>query len=150
MATLLTATVGVNVQRIYCYCMGKTDVGIFYAEDACQEGNAKAAATCCSSPKTAAKQQTCCGGEASCSHAADSEGCTQRTTQFVHLEAKYVVDKPFAKNFEFPAWVPELPIFHRVVRRMLCEAQHPSQPPPPSPPPPFGRDLCVRQQIFRL
>lgn len=149
-ATLLTATVGVNVQRIYCYCVGKADVGIFHVVDACQVAAAEAAATCCSSVKAVKQEYDCCEGADSCDAIADPQGCTQRTIQFVHLDVKYLVDKPFEKNFDFPAWVAEMPIFHRVVRRMLCQVPREPQPPAPSPPPPYGRALCVRQQIFRL
>ncbi|MBK8194490.1 MAG: hypothetical protein IPK76_15225 [Lewinellaceae bacterium] len=33
MAALLTATMGISVQQIYCYCAGKTSISIFVVQD---------------------------------------------------------------------------------------------------------------------
>lgn len=46
-ATLLTATVGVSVQQIYCYCVGKTSVSLFQAEDACAAEKEAKILECC-------------------------------------------------------------------------------------------------------
>ncbi|MBK6994745.1 MAG: hypothetical protein IPH31_07390 [Lewinellaceae bacterium] len=36
MAALLSASVGVSVQKVYCYCLGKPPSRFFAADDACQ------------------------------------------------------------------------------------------------------------------
>ncbi|MFN0037400.1 MAG: hypothetical protein ACKVUS_20260, partial [Saprospiraceae bacterium] len=36
MAALFSATMGLSVQQVYCYCLGKTTVSFFAADDACQ------------------------------------------------------------------------------------------------------------------
>lgn len=147
---LLTATVGLSVQRIYCYCVGETRVGLFVADDACQmPGHGTADSGCCSAPKHAAPAPACCqkNGEQA-SH--DERGCTQKTTQVFQWKADFLVDKPFEKNFDLPAWSDEQPIFRKFIRPRLCETSLQSRPPPAPPPPLSGRMVCVLHQVFRL
>jgi hypothetical protein len=153
-AALLTATVGLSVQRIYCYCVGEETIGFFVADDACQMSRhrapAAAAAGCCSAKKQAAPAPSCCskGGEQA---ERNERGCTHKTTQIFQWKADFLVDKPFEKNFDLPAWSGDLPFFRKFLRARLCEADVQSSRPPPAPPPPLsGRMVCVRHQIFRL
>ena len=149
MAALLTATVGVSVQRIYCYCVGETTIGFFVADDACQMHHPSAIAGCCAKKQHASPARSCCEKGGNKSDHQDS-GCTQKTTQIFHLKAEFLVDKPFEKNFDLPAWADEQFVFRQFLRQRLCEVPVQSNRPPPTPPPISGRMTCVRHQVFRL
>jgi hypothetical protein len=142
-AALLTATVGVSVQRIYCYCVDKAIVTLFASDDACQMQKQESVADCCVKHSLATRPSCCEKGGLS------SKGCTQKTTEVFQLKPEFLVDKPFEKTFDLPAWVDELPIYRQFLRTRLCEATLPTRP-PPAPPPVSGRMACVRYQIFRL
>ena len=158
-AALLTATVGLSVQRIYCYCVGETTFGLFVATDACQMRQHSADTGCCAKKQHPVSTPACCqkdsnkallrpgfGGQAD--H--EEGGCTKKTTQVFQWKADFLVDKPFEKNFDLPAWSNDLPIFRQFLRPRLCEAAVQNRPPPVPPPPISGRMTCVRHQVFRL
>ncbi len=149
MAALLTATVGVSVQRIYCYCVGETTISLFVADDACSMRQPSAVADCCAKKQRPSPTRPCCekGGEMADQQDGD---CTQKTTQVFQLKAEFLVDKPFEKNFDLPAWADEQFIFRQFLRQRLCEVPVQSNRPPPAPPPVSGRMTCVRHQVFRL
>lgn len=149
MAALLTATVGVSVQRIYCYCVGETTVRLFVADDVCQMHQPSAMAGCCAQKQHPSATRSCC--EKSGDKAAHPDGgCTKKNTQIFQLKAEFLVDKPFEKNFNLPAWADEQFIFRQFLRQRLCEVPVQSNRPPPAPPPVSGRMTCVRHQVFRL
>lgn len=148
-AALLTATVGLSVQRIYCYCVGETTVGLFVADDACQMRRPPAAMGCCAKKQHSGPLPSCCKKSGDTADH-DENNCTQKTTQVFQWKAEFLVDKLFEKNFDLPAWSDEQPIFRQFLRKRLCEASTQSRPPPAPPPPLSGRMTCVRHQVFRL
>ncbi|HNE29982.1 MAG TPA: hypothetical protein PLW66_12480, partial [Saprospiraceae bacterium] len=91
MAALLTATVGVSVHRMYCYCMGSASYSVFVApDDSCTLHKAAARLkSCCSQKEQAAPvcekpAQSCCG--ASEKIAGKDHGCTEKTTKVFQLK----------------------------------------------------------------
>ncbi len=149
MAALLTATVGVSVQRIYCYCVGETTIGLFVAADACQVRQPSAVAGCCAKKQHSVPARSCC--EKGSDKAAQQDGgCTKKTTQVFQLKTEFLVDKPVERNFDLPAWANEQFIFRQFLRQRLCEVPVENNRPPPAPPPLSGRMTCVRHQVFRL
>ena len=88
-ATLLTATVGVSVQSIYCYCTGKTSVALF--TDLENEDNG-----CCT------ETQSCCSPEVAKPH--PDQPCQSGKTKYVQLKIDLSVEKSAdfeLKCFEF-------------------------------------------------
>ncbi len=147
-AALLTATVGVSVQRIYCYCVGKSTIALFAAEDACQMQKQEPVADCCVKHSLASRPSCC--EKSGFSNAEKEKGCTKKTTEVFQLKPEFLVDKPFEKTFDLPAWVEDLPNYRQFLRTRLCETTLQSRPPPSAPPPLSGRMICVRHQVFRL
>lgn len=141
-AALLTATVGVSVQRIYCYCVDQASVALFRADDACQLQKQPVTPGCCTQ-HAATQRSSCCSDK-------EKKGCTQKTTEVFQLKPEFLVDKPFEKTFDLPAWAEEVPFFRQFLRERLCEADVQNRPPPAPPPPLSGRMTCVRHQVFRL
>lgn len=143
MAALLTASVGVSVQQIYCYCMGVTTVSLLSAEDACADPKRPDAPACCQ--KEESEAASCCEQKHDAC-AGEHDGCMEKTTKVFQLKTEFVVDKPFEKTFDCPLWIEKMPVFRRYFRPVVCEANILNQ---PQPPPLSGRDICVRLQTFR-
>lgn len=143
-AALLTATVGVSVQRIYCYCAGATTISLFDSKGACTEDPQKDKSDCCQeSPSLPISP--CCDQTAETCTSGEDAGCMEKSTKVFQLKTEFVVDKPFEKTFDCPLWMEKMPMFRHYFRPALCEAvsfiKHP--------PAPSGRDICVRHQLFR-
>lgn len=142
MASLLTATVGVSVQQMYCYCAGKTTFSFFHeAVDACVAQTDQARDACCK-----IDPPPCCRDEAG---TADAHGCTKESVQYFQLKAEYLVAQPLDKSFDFPVWADEYPAYLRLFRPVMCEACQPHKAVPDGPPPLPGRVICVRHAVFR-
>jgi hypothetical protein len=147
MAALLTATVGISVQQIYCYCKGATTVSLFVAEDACSAEERANDGNCCSEPES--EPVFACCGQKSETCDTDQDGCMEKSTKVFQLKTEFVVDKPkpFEKTFDCPLWLREMPMFRRYFRPVVCEAGFFNNLPPP--PPLSGRDICLRHQLYR-
>lgn len=146
-ATLLTATVGVSVQQIYCYCVGKTSVSLFQAEDACAAEKEAKILECCQKNLETKATKSCCELP---SPSSEKSGCTKKTTKFFQLKTEFTVgDKQFdsLSGVEFLALVPVIEYFYIPPFDLhLAAGFHPfAQPPPPL----SGRMICVRQGVFR-
>jgi hypothetical protein len=147
-AALLIATVGVSVQQIYCYCVGKTTIAFFRADDACRLENTSDTPGCCErqSPPSIGTSASCCQKETGAGWA-ETDGCMEKSTKVFQLKTEFLVDKPSDKTLDCPAWLGEMPIFKRFFRPAICEAAHFNKPPPV--PPLSGRAICVRHHLFR-
>ncbi|MFN0176883.1 MAG: hypothetical protein ACKVU0_19735 [Saprospiraceae bacterium] len=155
MAALLSATVGVSVQKVYCYCLGKTTVSLFAADDACQSENTDRVTQ---SPPVSIPftlESDCCKkntpAKKACCQNADTEkqGCTKKTTQVFQLKAEFEVGSQEFKKFDFlKAWAI-LPHFCALPQVFLdvqkVNLQGFERPPPSS----SGRMICVRHGVFR-
>lgn len=142
MASLLTATVGVSGQQIYCYCVGKTTFSIFTARDACVSHVAKPADDCCDTPVSRSK--TCCD------KAADTHPCTHSTTKVFQLKTEFTVQDKAVEKYCNPLpvfWPQVIPVLASPVISCASSPEIPSYAHPP--PAPFGRMLCVRHGVFR-
>ncbi len=143
-AALLTATVGISVQQIYCYCKGATTVSLFEAEDACATERTDDY-DCCPQPKSL-PTYACCEQNADGCSIESHDGCMEKSTKVFQLKTEFVVDKPFEKTFDCPLWLREMPMFRRYFRPVVCEAIFNTKPPPPAL---SGRDICLRHQLLR-
>jgi len=143
-AALLTATVGVSVHQIYCYCLGKSTVSIFSIHDACAVQERPEATDCCRKQAPPEKPSCCQQDETSC--AAENDGCMEKSTRVFQLKTEFVVDKPFEKHFDCPLWIEKMPMFRRYFRPAICESTFTDKSPPPSL---SGREICLRLQTFR-
>jgi len=141
MAALVTATMGVSVQQIYCYCVGETTYSLFAAEDACAEKDESEKPDCCAKPITL---KACCAKGDTVSE--KDHDCTHKTTKVFQLKTEFVVDKPFEKTFDCPLWIKEMPMFRRFFRPAICEVVTSNKAPPL---PLSGREISLRHQNFR-
>ena len=86
MAALLSASAGVSVQQVYCYCLGKTTVSLFLADEICQcEKSTTLPAGCCSKKAVPAKRSCCEKSDA------EERGCTKRSTKVFQLKTEFEV-----------------------------------------------------------
>lgn len=141
--SLLSATVGISVHQIYCYCVGETTFSIF-----------DEAADACAIQSVLPLKDACCGSEAPACCAADSDGnetdheCTKKTVKVFQLKTEYLVVQPLDKFFEFPVWADEFPEFLKLYRPVICETAPHNKAPPEPPLPLSGRTICLRHELF--
>lgn len=146
-AALLTATVGISVRQIYCYCQGKTTVSLFDVSDGCAAGNHAESAGCCKKTVTPRPQHSCCEAEQDTCGNPEHDGCMEKSTRVFQLKTEFVVDKQTEKTFDCPLWLKEMPMFRRYFRPAICNNVpfHKAFPPPS----PSGREISVRHHLFR-
>lgn len=143
MAALLTATIGISVRQIYCYCLGKTTISVFTSGDACASVTQATPKDCCT--KARKQAPSCCDKNGK--NSAHDRGCTKKSTKVFQLKTEFVVENPFEKSFEGPLWLQESPMFRHFTRPVFCcEQSFFNKAPPPSP---SGRDICLRHHLFR-
>lgn len=142
-AALLTATIGISIQQIYCYCLGKTTISFFSTAESCAAETDINPADCCTQPEK--KAPSCCTKAAGTFE--KKHNCTQKTTRVFQLKTEFVVENPFEKSFEGPLWLEDFPLFRHYFRPVVCEARYFNKALPP--PPLSGRDVCLRHHIFR-
>ncbi len=145
MATLLTATVGVSVQQIYCYCLGKARVSLFSIHDTCAVEERTDVSDCCRQ-QPEQPPESCCEQNAETCTGEQQGGCMEKSTKVFQLKTEFVVDKPLEKNYDCPLWIEKMPMFRRFLRPVVCETIFTDTSPPPAL---SGRDICLRLQIFR-
>ncbi|HRI59064.1 MAG TPA: hypothetical protein PK228_05065 [Saprospiraceae bacterium] len=143
-AALLTATVGVSVQQIYCYCLGKATVSFFSIQHTCAAEKRTDVSDCCRRPSSRPAHSCCEQKAETCTN--EQGGCMEKSTKVFQLKTEFVVDKPFEKNYDCPLWIEKMPVFRRFLRPVVCETIFTDKSPPP---PLSGRDICLRLQIFR-
>jgi len=100
MLALLVASIGVSVEQVYCYCLGKTSVSLFIADDLCQAAHPSIPITdiqpCCAK-KIKENADSCCGKKDR-----DSRDCTHKTTRYHQLKTAFEVEKTGFKKLVFP------------------------------------------------
>ncbi len=156
MAALLSASVGVSVQKVYCYCLGKTSVSLFDADDACQAGNIDRVTQSHPVNISSVQESDCCAKKVSPSKPAccqkpapEKQGCTKKTTQVFQLKTEFEVGSADFKKLDFPkAWtiIPSFQAFPPVFWDVQQGDFQAFERPPPSP---SGRMICVRHGVFR-
>ncbi|MDO8368597.1 MAG: hypothetical protein Q7T20_17495 [Saprospiraceae bacterium] len=151
-AALLSASVGVSVQQVYCYCVGKTTVSLFAADDACQANHDDVApsllsehiGTGCCAKKVASAKRACCEKPDS-----DKKGCTKKTTKVFQLKTEFEVANSEFKKFDAPKSWSTTPSFLAFSSAILgpqkIDLQGFKRPPPSL----SGRMICVRHGVFR-
>ena len=153
MAALLSATMGMSVQQVYCYCEGKTTVSLFDLEDACLSADAKEVSlsypihiigTGCCAQKVAATKHACCKAPQP-----QQRGCTKKTTQVFQLKTEFEVGSSDFKKLEPPqtwAIAPGYPVFFTGLTKVQSRVFQRFEQPPPAL---SGRMICVRYGVFR-
>ncbi len=146
MAALLTATIGVSVHQIYCYCAGMRSISFFAVSDGCSAQKAAVAdvPNCCAKKKAV---RSCCEKDSKDSKKEPS-GCTKKTTRFFQLKTEFTLsEKDAGKVFQTlpdvvvpPAFVG-LPL-HEITTESAGFQTFPNPPPPLS-----GRMICVRHCV---
>ncbi len=150
MAVLLSASVGVSIQQVYCYCIGETTVSLFTADDACQaEINDPMAPchpdelpNCCK--KTAPTKKSCCEKPDS-----EKQGCTKKTTKVFQLKTEFEVENIGFKKLDAPKSWGFVPAFASIVEVAPLVQNVGFQGFGRPPPPLSGRMICIRQGVFR-
>ncbi len=149
MAALLTATMGVSVHQIYCYCAGMRSVSIFSTTDTCSAQRTDDVATLACCAKKAATRLSCCekdGTKTGNKH----HGCTKKTTRFFQLKPEFTIsESDFGKIVHNLSDLPPAPAF---IWQGVCEisTQLLGIQAFPNPPPPLsGRMICLRHGIAR-
>jgi len=148
MVALFSATVGVSVQQVYCYCVGKTTVSLFVAEDACHaEGfltlDLQPESGCCAK-KQATDPPACCQKPSPA-----EKGCTKKTIQVFQLKTAFEVETPSFKKIDSPKdWVEAdfFSVFEHPGPVAYSQSFFRFERPPP---PLSGRLICVRHGVFR-
>lgn len=148
MVALFSATVGVSVQQVYCYCVGKTTVSLFVAEDACHAEefltfDLNPEAGCCAK-KTAPSKPACCPKPEP-----SQKGCTKKTVQVFQLKTAFEVGTPDFKKLDQPnVWATTVSFFSP--ERPDASAHTFRLPRIERPPPPIsGRMICLRHGVSR-
>ena len=155
MSALLIASVGVSIQQVYCYCLGKTTVSFLSAKDACQAGNIDRVTLshpvnispiqesgCCK--KNTPTKKSCCEKPHS-----DKKGCTKKTTKVFQLKTKFEVGSSSFKKFDLPknwAITPYYPVLPQISLEVQKVNFQGFERPPPAL---SGRMICVRHGVFR-
>ncbi|MDX1911702.1 MAG: hypothetical protein SFV22_09475 [Saprospiraceae bacterium] len=143
MTALLASGVGVSIQQVYCYCVGKTTVSLFVADDACRAE--PSLPNCCKQEQVPPKA-ACCEKK----NAGNHEGCTKKTTKVFQLKTAFEVGHFSLKKLDAPKVWKYIPAFPSPVlpsRSIFAAADGRFERPPPYAP--GGRMLCVRYGIFR-
>jgi hypothetical protein len=141
---LLSSTAGVSMHQVYCYCVGKTTVSFFKAEDSCHMDELEAQLSdCCKKPEPA-KTASCCDKPSE-----KEDGCTKKTTLVFKLKTEYEVKSSDFKKLDFGKTVVQPAVFSANTRWSLQETQtwfHCFDRPPPAM---SGRMICLRHGVFR-
>ena len=148
MMTLLVATMGISVQRIYCYCAGISTVYFFHRASGCSDENkrSKVPSDCCSAKKQL-ENASCCPKT---DHQKSKKDCSDSTSKISQLNVEFLVEsldclKKAEKN---PLWIKDVPSIERFFCAAICVVAIFRALPVPLPPR-SGRDICVRLCIFR-
>lgn len=146
MLTLLTASVGVSVQQIYCYCAGKTTYAVFETPLECVVEKAKLPDHCCQ-PARDHQKKSCCDKT---SDRQKNDGCTQKSSRYFQLKTEYTLG---AKSFELTKapcllqdmLAPEYPALEFATDTPGKGFESFAEAPPPLP----GRIICLQHGVFR-
>lgn len=146
-ASLLTATVGVSVHQVYCYCLGQTSIEWpGRSEHECLAAETPVAA-CCAERKAEPAPKSCCKSEAKNEHKRD---CKERSVKVFQLKTEFLVEKTTLKAFDFQDFVVPQPVdFTYCLTTPEVALNRLNKAPPPPPPSPGGRAICVRNSVFR-
>lgn len=144
LAALLSASIGISVQQVYCYCVGKTKVSLFTAEDACLLEKAAAKLANCCQKLPDASQSSCCEKPDQ-----KKKGCTKKSTKIFQLKTESEVAGFELKKLEIPKlWIlsPSFFLFSSTLLGFQkLDYQRFERPPPKL----SGRMICIRHGIFR-
>lgn len=149
MAALLTATMGVSVHQIYCYCAGMGSVSVFFLKDECSAKPLDDTATpSCCAKKAPARASCCEKGDAGI--AKKHHGCTKKTTKVFQLKPEFTLtESDLGKIIHCPSDLPPAPVFIflgacEITSQLVGIQSFPNPPPPLS-----GRMICMRHCVAR-
>ncbi len=145
LSTLLGASTGVSVQRIYCYCLGQSVSTVFQTVHKCpaQHKAPIELPSCCAAATKA------CSAAVSIPDCEAADDCTDKTVKVFKLKFESLVESLFQKDFDAPIWFPADPSFKKLLRPVICSACNTGKAPPAPPPPLSGRMICLRHEMLR-
>ena len=131
-ATVLVATTGLSVHHLYCYCKGEMVTTLFHPDEPCGMMEQASSKSCC-------KENTC---ESAATH--KKHHCSDCTSVFVKLDAKYLPSFLDLKYLDFVA--PPTPHYIKnefvfLIKNVLRWEQD-------LPPPPAGHELLPWIQSY--
>ncbi len=146
MTALLSATFGMSVQQVYCYCTGETTVSLFSTNDACKvEKLGAIKANCCAEKKASAKKRSCCE-----KNDTQPRGCTKKTTQVFQLRTEFEVNSSDFKKLEHPkTWAIASSFYFNFAPKSLVLKSDFHRFEQAFPLPRSGRNICLRHGVFR-
>jgi hypothetical protein len=145
-ASLLIATVGVSGQQIYCYCVGKTTLSFFVAEDACAAGLQHDRGSCCTASLRKVTRSCC----TKVPQSDTSKGCTRKTTRVFQLKTAFLVQElGTEKVSDGISDQPILFLYQPLYAAFVYQSSKADFPVFEHPPPVSGRMICVRNGVFR-
>jgi hypothetical protein len=147
---IMLASVGVHLERVYCYCTGKTTVSLFVADDdGCQQHTDDITMDCCAAPIIVPVTQL--AAQDACCVTLQKSGCTKVTSEFFKWQGSFLVEKESAAtpDLKLSDFVPPAAVYQFVTTAQVVVRHHLSRPPPEPAPPPSGRTLCIRHACFR-
>jgi len=144
MAALLSASIGVSVQQVYCYCLGQTTVSLFSVAEVCQHQKSVVQSKDCCSKKALPVKRSCCEKPDP-----EQRGCTKRSTKVFQLKTEFEVASSDFKKLEVSgAWKIEPVFFNFACSEAVAQKTY--LPRYEYPPPGLsGRLRCLRFGVFR-
>lgn len=141
MAALLTATAGISVHQMYCYCKDLRTVSLFTTPEECSAQEAELTSDCCS--KQESMLSSCCAKSPSSSP--QKHGCTEKTTKVYQLNVQFTLGESGSdQSSQFPADLAPIPDGFCSTLRSEPALQTGIQSFANPPPPLSGRMICVR------
>ena len=135
LVAIFTATAGVSIHQIHCYCVGKTSVSLFgEAEMACMKKQVEEP-SCCSKPKL----PTCCQENQEKTSCDDEHDCGKETTSIEKLDSDFNFSFPVFESAPVVAELPPMTAWHFQV-----PSYHSCTPAVNKPPPLTGREIGIR------
>jgi hypothetical protein len=149
LSCVLISTVGVNLQTVYCFCLGERYVAWLETPDThCAHGSNEDSAAC-TFPET---ESDCCSKQLSAHEAPLAGKCAHTTTHHYYLKSDFQAPQLLQWSFDYHFWVDAVPVsflpfvFSRLEITSLQPFFDPSH---FAHPPPSGWALCILHGIIR-
>lgn len=162
-----SATSGIVLRQIYCYCLGETRLSLLANENCADQAQSNAQSSCCQriaptyyeevhtlAETTEPQAARCCETltaalpDATCASTGD---CTHTIVSMARMDDAFLVEGvSVLKNLEIPCWLSDCPLFWQLTRTVICIVDDPKiQPIGEGPPAWEGRRRCIQHQLFR-
>ncbi len=144
MAALLTATAGISMHQMYCYCKDMRTVSLFSSPEECSVQEAVFISDCCS--RQDPMRKSCCAKSPSSSP--KKHGCTEKTTKVYQLNVQFTLGETGLEQWSpLPVDLAPIPVGFFSALGSEPSIQTGIQSFPNPPPPLSGRMICVRHGV---